>query len=151
MPTYVKNKKAYHDYEIIEKYEAGIKLKGSEVKSIREGHGDLKGSYVKIINDEIWLVGFNLPPYSKAPIVFDYDPVRPRKLLLNKSEIKRLRGKVEKQGYSIIPLEIYTKRNLLKLSIALARGLKKKEKKELIIKKQLDKEIDREMKQFEIG
>ncbi len=150
MPTYTKNKKAYNDYEILETYEAGIKLYGHEVKSIREGHGDLKGSYVKIIRNEIWLVGFNLPPYSKGNILFDYDPMRPRKLLLNRKEINRLTGKVEKQGFTLVPLEIYSSRNLLKLKIALAKGKKKKEKKETIIKRQLDREIEREMKQFDI-
>ena len=148
MPTYIKNKKAYNDYEIIETYEAGMKLLGHEVKSIREGHGNLKGSYVKIIKDEVWLVGFNLPPYSKSNVLFDYDPLRPRKLLLNRKEINKLIGKVSKQGYTLVPLEIYTSRNLLKLKIALAKGKKKKEKKETLIKKQQEKEIQREIKEF---
>ena len=146
MPSFATNKRAYRNYLIVEDYEAGIKLIGLEVKAIREGKGNFDGSYIRIKNGEAWLVNFNLPPYSKAGVLEKYDSKRVRKLLLSKQEIISLQSKVEKSSYTIIPLKIYTSKNLLKLKIGLAKGKKKAEKKSDLIKKQEELQMQRALK-----
>jgi len=142
MKIIAKNKRAYYDYRILDKFEAGIVLSGSEIKSIRQGRVSLKGSYVKIIEEEIFLIGTYISPYQKANI----DPVRTRKLLLNKGEIKKLIGKTKTKGYSLIPLKLYLKKNLAKLEIALVKGKKKYDRRDKIKKREEEREIRRELK-----
>ena len=146
MPTITRNRKAYHDYEIIEKYEAGIKLFGSEVKALKENKGNLTGTYVKGTGGRLNLVGFTLPPYSKSGILVGYDPVRSRLLLLTKKELDSLLDKTEKQGFTLIPLKFYTKGSLVKLEIGLAKGKKKGDKKRSLIEAQEKRDIQRDLK-----
>jgi SsrA-binding protein len=146
MPSLIKNRRAYYDYEIIETIEAGIKLLGYEVKSLKEGQGNLTGTHIKIDTNSVSLIGLTIPPYSKAGTILNYDPSRTRKLLMHKSEIKSLESKVNQQGYTLIPLVLYTKGGLIKLSLGLARGKKKEDKRKDIIEKQQKREIERTIK-----
>lgn len=143
------NKYAGFSYEILDKLEVGLVLTGSEVKSIRNGQISLKGAYINIEytpKPELFLVKASISAYKKASSKLNYDPERPRKLLVNKSELKSLVGKLEQKGLTIIPLKVYTTRNLVKLEIALARGKKMYEKKEQIKKRDVDREIRRTLK-----
>jgi SsrA-binding protein len=134
------NKKAYRDYEILEKLEAGIKLQGSEVKALKEGRGNLKGSYIRFIKNKPYLIGFSLPAYSKNSGQFIYNPTRERSLLLNSAEIKTLQGQVAQKGFTIVPLKIYAnERGLIKVLTGIARGKQKSDKKQDLIKKQQDR------------
>jgi SsrA-binding protein len=136
------NKKAFHDYEISERFEAGLVLLGTEVKSLREGRANLKDSYARVKKDEVFLYGLHISPYSHAS--FDnHDPERVRKLLLHKSEIKRLLGKTQEKGFSLVPLKIYFKDGKAKIEIALARGKKEYDKRESIKRKEENRELDR--------
>ena len=134
------NKKAYHEYFIEEKYEAGIVLVGTEVKSIRQGKVNLKDSYVNIKDGEAFVQGLHISPYDKGNI-YNVDPVRVRKLLLNKREIRKLIGLVTLKGYSIIPLSLYFKNGLVKMEIAVAKGKKLHDKRETIAKKDAERRI----------
>ena len=146
MKTLNENKKAYFNYEILEKFEAGLVLIGQEVKSIRLGRINLAGAYVILRGGEAYLVNANVPPYQPKNLLIDYDPRQPRKLLLRKSEIKYLIGKAEQKGLTLIPLRVYTKKGKLKLEFGIGRGRKKVNKKELIRKRETDREIKRELK-----
>lgn len=139
------NKKAYADYFIDETIEAGIVLTGTEVKSLRQGKANLKDSYVIIKEGEAWLLNCHISPYTHGNI-FNHDPLRTRKLLLHKKEIERLRGKIQQQGYTLVPLKIYFKGPYVKIEIALARGRKKYEKRDIIKKKEAQREIERALK-----
>jgi len=139
------NKKAYADYFIDETIEAGIVLTGTEVKSLRQGKANLKDSYVIIKDNEAWLLNCHISPYTHGNI-FNHDPLRTRKLLLHKKEIERLRGKIQQQGYTLIPLKLYFKGPYVKVEIALARGRKKYEKRDIIKKKEAQREIERALK-----
>ncbi|MEN3033903.1 MAG: SsrA-binding protein SmpB [Aquificaceae bacterium] len=140
------NRQARAEYEIIETLEAGISLLGSEVKSLRNRQSvSFKDSFVKIKGSEAWLYNLYISPYSKATIVKP-EPLRDRKLLLHKSEITRLSSKVQQKGYSIIPLELYFKKGLVKVKIALVRGKTTKDRREEIRKKDLERELSRELK-----
>ncbi len=145
MPVLATNKRAYFDYEILEKFEAGLVLLGHEVKATKAGHASLKGSYIKINwqdhKAELYLVNAHISLYKLAGNVLDYDPKRERKLLLNRSEINRLIGKTQEQGLTLLPLKIYTKHSFLKLEFALARGKKKYDKREAIKKRELDRRL----------
>jgi len=141
MSIIASNRKATFDYEIIETYEAGIELKGFEVKSIKAGQINLNGSYVNIYNGEAWLVNANIPPYQSKNVPADYNPKKDRRLLLNKKEIKYLAAKLQEKGLTIIPLEVYNKNRLLKLKIALVKPRKKFDKRELIKKREIKREI----------
>jgi len=141
-----KNKKAYFDYQILEKFEAGVSLIGQEVKSIRLGRVDLKGAFVILKNQEAYLVNANIPPYQPKNIL-QYDQKRPRKLLLKKRELKYLIGKSKQKGLTLIPLRIYTKRDKIKVEIGLVKKKKKFDKKELIKKREIEEEIRRKIKQ----
>jgi SsrA-binding protein len=144
----IRNKKAYHDYEILEKIEAGIELKGSEVKSLREGKASIKEAYVRIENGEVFLVNAHISPYTHGGL-FNHDPKRKRKLLLHKREIKRLAGKVQERGLTIVPLRIYfNKRGWAKVEIALVKGKKKHEKREAIKRREAEREIQRVLKHY---
>ncbi|MCK5061328.1 SsrA-binding protein SmpB [Candidatus Parcubacteria bacterium] len=141
MPTLAINKRARYDYEILDTFEAGLVLYGYEVKSIKTGQISLKGAFVTIKQGELFLTNSHVPLYKKASTITDYDPDRPRKLLVKSAEIKRLLGKKQEQGLTFVPLKLYTKRSLIKLKFALARGKKKHDKREAIKKRDIDKRI----------
>lgn len=140
------NKKAYHDYFILEKYETGIELFGTEVKAIRMGHCSIKEAYVEIRNGEIRVEGMNISPYEKGNI-FNRDPLRSRKLLMHKDEILKLDQRVREKGLTIVPLEVYFKGSLVKVQIGLARGKKLYDKRADIQKKDMKREAEREFRQ----
>ena len=140
-----KNSKAFHDYFIEDRYETGIELAGTEVKSIRQGNVNLKDSFCIIKDGEISVLGMHISPYEKGNI-FNKDPRRNRKLLMHKREIMRLFGKIKQDGYSLIPLSIYFKGPYVKLEIGLARGKKLYDKRDSAAKKDAKREIDRAMK-----
>lgn len=139
------NRKAFFDYEIIDRFEAGIHLVGSEVKSLRNGHAKLDGSYVKVIGSEIYLVGAQIFPYIYARPE-DYDPARTRKLLLHKKEIVSLKSKIDGANLTLVPLSWYTKGPLVKLEVGLARGKKKYEKREAKKREDMKRELEVEFK-----
>jgi SsrA-binding protein len=145
MKIYSENKKALFNYEVLEKYEAGMVLFGQEVKSIKTGHINLSGSYVVINNTEPFLVGVKVPAYQPNNAGAGYDEDRQKKLLLNKKEINELIGKTKQKGFSLIPLKIYDKGGRIKLEFGLARGKKKYDKKEKIKKRDIQRETDREL------
>jgi len=140
------NRRGLFDYEITEKFEAGLSLTGPEVKSIRAGHINLKDSYAVVKDGEIWLLNTYISPYRFAPGE-GYDPERSRKLLLHKKEIKGLIGKLEMKGLSLIPLKVYLKHGLVKVELGLGRGRKKYDKRELIKRRETEREIQKEIKQ----
>ena len=139
------NKKAYHDYFIEETYEAGISLAGTEVKSMRMGKCSIKESFLKVDKGQVYIYGMHVSPYEKGNI-FNKDPLRVRKLLLHKTEINRLNGKIAEKGYTLVPLEVYLKGSLVKVEIALAKGKKLYDKREDIAKKDQRREAEREYK-----
>ncbi|MCR5001928.1 MAG: SsrA-binding protein SmpB [Lachnospiraceae bacterium] len=139
------NKKAYHDYFIEDKYEAGIALFGTEIKSLRQGKCSVKESYIRIENGEVYIVGMHISPYEKGNI-FNKDPLRTRKLLLHKQEIRKLTGKLTEQGYTIVPLQVYLKGSLIKVEIGLAKGKKLYDKRQDIAKKDARREAERDFK-----
>lgn len=146
MKVVASNKNAYHNYEILETMEAGLSLTGSEVKSIREGRVSLKESYADFQSDELYLLDCNISPYHAAN-VFNHEPTRPRKLLLHRRELKRLAGKVQERGLTLVPTKVYLNdRGLVKVELALARGKKTYEKRETIKKRDVEREIRAEMK-----
>ena len=140
-----KNSKAYHDYFIEEKYEAGIELAGTEVKSIRQGHVNLKDSFCHIKDGQMWVIGMHISPYEKGNI-FNKDPLRQRKLLMHKREILRLFAHIKQDGYSLIPLSVYFKGPRVKLEIGLAKGKKLYDKRASAAAKDAKREMDRAMK-----
>jgi SsrA-binding protein len=143
------NKKAFHDFEMSERFEAGIVLLGTEVKSLREGRANLKDSYARVKRSEVFLVGLHISPYTHA--TYDnHDPERVRKLLLHKSEIKRLLGKTQERGFSLVPLKLYFKNGKAKVEIALARGKKEYDKRESLKRKEEAREMDRLRKNHKI-
>ncbi len=140
------NKKAYHDYFIEDKFEAGIELYGTEVKSIRMGKCSIKESYIRIERGEVFIYGMHVNPYEKGNI-FNRDPLRVRKLLLHRLEIRRLDAKMSQKGYTLVPLQVYFKGSLVKVEVGLARGKKLYDKREDIAKKDQKREIQREFKE----
>ncbi len=141
-----KNRRATFDYDLIKKYEAGLVLKGMEVKSVKNGHASLKGSFVTFHNGELFLTNAHISPYKFAGNPNDYDPTASRKLLLHKKEIKYLLGKSKTEGLTMVPLSLYTVRNRIKLEFALARGKKKFDKREDLKKRTAQREISRRIK-----
>lgn len=139
------NKKAYHDFFIDEKYEAGIVLFGTEIKSMRQGKCSIKEAYVEINQGEAYVVGMNISPYEQGNI-FNRDPLRPKKLLLHKGEINKLLGKISEKGFTIVPLQVYLKGSRAKVEIGLARGKKLYDKREAIASKDRKRELEREFK-----
>ena len=139
------NKKAHFNYEILEKIEAGIALIGQEVKSIKTGRINLAGSYVGLANNELFLIGANVPPYQPKNAPPDYLPERPRKLLLKKQEINYLIGKIKEKGLTLVPLRIYTKKAKIKIEFGIARGKKRFDKREAIKKREIKRNIKREL------
>ena len=139
----IKNKRALHDYFVIQKFEAGIALMGTEIKSIRAGKVNFRDSYAKVVDGECWLISLHISPWEKATF-FNHDPSRKRKLLLHKSEIRRLRVKVDEQGMTIAPLEIYiNEKGLCKVTIALVKGKTNYDKRETLQQKDLEREKER--------
>ncbi len=139
------NKKAYHDYFIEEKYEAGIALHGTEVKSLRMGKCSIKEAFIRIDNGEVYVYGMHISPYEKGNI-FNKDPLRIRKLLLHKSEIRKIAGSITQKGYTLVPLQVYLKGSLVKVEIGLAKGKKLYDKREDIAKKDQRREAERNYK-----
>ena len=139
------NKKAYHDYFIEETYEAGIALHGTEVKSLRMGKCSIKESFVRIDNEEVYIYGMHISPYEKGNI-FNRDPLRVKKLLLHKSEIRKMKGKIAEKGYTLVPLKVYFNRSLVKVEIGLAKGKKLYDKRQDIAKKDQRREAERDFK-----
>ncbi|MFW5971958.1 MAG: SsrA-binding protein SmpB [Bacillota bacterium] len=141
-----RNKKARHDYNIEETYEAGIKLKGTEIKSIRDGKVNLKDSFALVENGEVYLYNMHISPYSHGNRA-NHEPERKRKLLLNKSEIRSFIGKTTMKGYTLVPLSVYLKKNLAKIELALAKGKNVRDKRRDIAKKTADREIEKAFKE----
>ena len=139
------NRKAHHDYYVEEKYEAGIELAGTEVKSVRAGTLNLKDSYCSVKEGELFVHGMHISPYEKGNI-FNKDPVRPRRLLMHKREIMRLAGRVQQDGYTLVPLSVYFKGPRVKLELGLAKGKKLYDKRESAAKRDAKREMDRAMK-----
>lgn len=139
------NKKAWHEYSILETFETGIVLTGTEVKSLRLGKGNLKDSFGRIENNEVFLYNMHISPYPFANR-FNHEPERTRKLLLHKSEIRKLIGKTKEKGLSLVPLKVYFKSGKCKIEIALAKGKKLFDKRESIKKKDMEREVAKEMK-----
>ncbi|RKJ50298.1 SsrA-binding protein SmpB [bacterium 1XD42-54] len=139
------NKKAYHDYFIEDKYEAGISLHGTEVKSLRMGKCSVKESFLRIENGEVFIYGMHISPYEKGNI-FNKDPLRVRKLLMHKAEINKITGKIAEKGYTLVPLQVYFKGSLAKVEIGLARGKKLYDKRQDIAKKDQRREAEKEFK-----
>lgn len=139
------NRKARHEYSILQTFEAGIVLNGTEVKSLRQGKANLVDSYASLKNGEVWLIGVHISEYTQGNIN-NHIPTRDRKLLLNKSEIRRLIGKVKEKGLTLIPLKLYFKNGKVKVELALAKGKKVYDKRESIAKRDLQREQERRIK-----
>lgn len=144
------NKKAYHDYFILENWECGISLSGTEVKSLRTGKCSIKEAFIRIERGEVYVYGMHISPYEKGNI-FNKDPLRVRKLLLHKSEINKLIGKTKEKGMAIIPLKVYFKESLVKVEIGLAKGKKLYDKRDDIAKKDQQREAQRDFKIRNLG
>lgn len=138
------NRKARHEYEILETWEAGLVLKGPEVKSLRDGKVSFNDAFARVDAGEVWLHSLHISPYEQANR-YNVDPLRPRKLLLNRNEIRKLIGKVEEQGLTLVPLDIYFRRGRAKMTLALARGRKLYDKRDKLKKQTLDREAQRAM------
>ena len=139
------NKKAYHDYFIEEKYEAGISLAGTEVKSLRMGKCSIKEAFIRIERGEVFVYGMHISPYEKGNI-FNKDPLRVRKLLLHRAEINKMEGKIAEKGFTLVPLRVYFKGSLVKVEIGVAKGKKLYDKRQDIAKKDMKREAEREFK-----
>lgn len=144
------NKKAYFDYFIEDKLEAGVALHGTEVKSIRMGKCSIKESYIKIENGEVFIYGMHVSPYEKGNI-FNKDPMRIKKLLMHKYEINKLNGKLQQKGLTLVPLQVYLKGGLVKVEVGLARGKKLYDKRESLAKKDMKREAEKEFKIRNLG
>lgn len=145
MKILAQNKKAFHDYELIERFEAGIALKGTEVKSCKAGKVNLRDAYVRIKDNEALLLNMSISHYEQGNIM-NHEPTRTRKLLLHRKEINKLIGKTQEKGFTIVPLKIYLVRNLVKIEIALAKGKQSHDKRNSIKEKDLKREISRDFK-----
>ena len=141
------NRKARFNYEIIETFEAGLVLRGTEVKSIRQKQANIAESYARIKNGEAFIVGMNISVYERGNI-FNHEPLRERKLLMHKSEIKRLTGKLKEKGYTLVPLRLYFKSGRVKIELALAKGKAVHDKRRTIQKRDMDRDMQREIKRY---
>lgn len=139
------NKKAFYDYFIEDKYEAGIELVGTEVKSLRMGKCSIKEAFVRIQRGEVYVYGMHVSPYEKGNI-FNKDPLRPRKLLLHRYEIRKIEGQIAQKGYTLVPLNVYLKGSLMKMEIGLAKGKKQYDKRQDIAKKDQRREAEKQFK-----
>ena len=143
VPTVAQNRRARYDYDILDTFECGIALVGSEVKSLREGKAQLRDSYARVERGEVWLLGVHVPPYLKAAGFGSHDPDRARKLLLHHSEIAELTVRTQQEHLTLVPLAIYFKENKAKVELAVARGRKNYDKRHAIAKRDFDREVDR--------
>jgi len=143
------NRQARFRYEILETYEAGVELKGTEVKSIREGKANLRDGYALIRNGEAWLLNVHISPYEHSSDFFNHDPRRTRRLLLHKKEIRKLIGKVEQEGLTLVPLKMYFKRGFVKITIALGKGKKLHDKRESIKEREDKRDMARATKRYD--
>jgi SsrA-binding protein len=139
------NRRAHHDFEVLETFEAGLVLRGTEVKALRDGRADLKESYARIEREEGWLFGCHISPYAQGNRA-NHDPVRPRKLLLHKAEIRRLLGKVKERGLTMVPLRLYFREGRAKIELGLARGRKTLDKRHVIREREERREMAREIR-----
>jgi SsrA-binding protein len=146
MPNIAENRKVRHDYEILEKLEAGLALTGPEVKSAKGGRLNLKGAFITFLGDRPMLTNAHIAPYGPAGPQPQYDPTRSRPLLLHKKQVKHLRARAQEAGLTIVPLSVYTKHHLIKVEVAVARGKKQYDKRAAIKKRDLDREIKRTLK-----
>lgn len=146
MSVLAENRKAYFNYEILESFEAGLELRGYEVKAIKTGRANIGGAFATLKGQEVYLTNADIPPYQAKNIPADYNPKRPRRLLLKKSEIKNLIGKLQSERLTLVPLKLYTKGSRIKLELALGRGKRKYEKRETIKKREAQKEIRQTLK-----
>ena len=144
--TVAQNKKAYHDYFVLEEYEAGIELFGTEVKSIRQGRVNLKDAWCSIDKGEIFVNGMHISPYEQGNI-FNRDPLRKKKLLMHKKEIHKLYGTIKQQGLTLIPLSVYFNKGKAKIKVGLCKGKKIYDKRDVAAKKEANRSIDREIKE----
>ncbi|HEV8675788.1 MAG TPA: SsrA-binding protein SmpB [Methylomirabilota bacterium] len=140
------NRKAHHNFEILETYEAGLVLRGTEVKALREGRADLKESYARVEGNEAWLLGCHISPYAQGNRA-NHDPLRPRKLLLHRAEINRLLGKIMEKGLTLVPLRLYFKDGRVKVEVGLARGRKTLDKRHVIREREERREMDRAIRE----
>ncbi len=145
MKLVANNKKAFFDYFIEEKYETGVVLHGTEVKSLRLGKCSIKESFIRIENSEVWVYGMHISPYEKGNI-FNKDPLRPKKLLLHKEQIRKLTGQLSEKGYTLVPLQVYFKEGRAKIEIGLAKGKKLYDKRQDIAKKDQRREAEKDFK-----
>ncbi len=141
----VQNRKARHEYHVLETWETGIALTGTEVKSLRDGRGNLQDAYARVDNGEVWLLNMHISPYEQGNR-FNHDPLRPRKLLLHRNEIRKLIGKVEASGLTLVPLDVHFTRGRAKVNLALVRGKKLHDKREDLRKRDAEREIQRSFK-----
>ncbi len=141
----VQNRKARHDYEVLDSFETGIVLQGTEVKSLRAGKANLKDSYAAVEQGEVFLFNVHISPYE-AGNHFNHDPERPRKLLLHRAEIRRLIGKTQQQGLTLVPLKLYFKRGRTKVELALVRGKRQYDKRQDIARRQAERDVERALK-----
>ena len=150
MKLVANNKKAYHDYFVDEKYEAGLVLHGTEVKSLRMGKCSIKEAFIRIENGEVWVYGMHISPYEMGNI-FNKDPLRPKKLLMHKAEINKLLGKIKEKGFTLVPLQVYFKEGRAKIEIGLCRGKKLYDKRQDIAKKDQRREVEKDFKIRNLG
>lgn len=143
--TVVSNRRALHDYEILERFECGIVLTGAEVKSLRGGHGSLREAFARVRDSEVWIEAFHIPPYENAMDKTRWDPVRTRKLLLKRGEIERLIGTTAEKGLALVPLRVYFTHGLAKLELGLGRGRRQFEKRQAIAEREHRREMEREL------
>ncbi|SPZ49102.1 SsrA-binding protein [Sarcina ventriculi] len=144
--TLVENRKARHDYFVEEAMEAGIALVGTEVKSIRKGRANIKEAYAQVVNGEIIIYGMHISPYEEGNI-FNVDPLRPKKLLLHKAEIRRIEGMLNQQGVTLIPLSMYLKNGRVKINLGICKGKKNYDKRDAMLEKAHKRDIERQMKE----
>lgn len=149
--TVVSNRKAFHDYLIEDRFEAGLVLQGSEVKSLREGKGHLREAYASVRNGEALLFGMHITPYSSASTHVVLDPVRPRKLLLHRDEVVKLEAASQQKGLTLVPLRVYFTHGLAKVELGVARGKKSHDHRQAIAAREASREMDRARKRFERG
>ena len=145
---YALNKRARYDYDILESYEAGIELFGHEVKSVREGHMNLKGAFVTIRSGQLWLKNAYIAPYSKSGALPSYNPERVRRLLVHKRQIRHLSAKLAQKGLTLVPLKVYNSNNRVKLEFALVKGKKKHDKRQSIKERDVKRKLQRTLKQY---
>lgn len=142
-----RNRRARHDYQIDETFEAGIRLSGTEIKSIRDGRVNIGDAYAMIENDEVWLLNMHISPYEQASETFNHDPTRPRKLLLHRSQIEYLKRQLQQKGYTLVPLSVSLNRGWAKVDIGLAKGKRQYDKRQAIAERDAKRRIDRALRE----